>query len=99
VVGRSKNSSHVDPVGPPLGGAPVTVRENPQEQRDKSAIVHIQSILVLARIKRNIFRTLLIAALILLYILARMRWHTGFQSAPLRIPNWNPVQSSDRQNE
>jgi hypothetical protein len=36
---------------------------------------------------------------ILLLILERMRWHTGFQSAPLRIPNWNPVQSTGSQNE
>jgi hypothetical protein len=32
---------------------------------------------------------------ILLLILAQMRWHTGFQSAPLRIQSWNPVQSRD----
>jgi hypothetical protein len=36
---------------------------------------------------------------ILSHILARMRWHTGFQSAPLRIPNCNPVQGTGSQNE
>jgi predicted secreted protein len=73
VVGRGEDSSRVDPVGPPLGGAPVTVRENLQEQRDKSAIVYIQSILILACIKRNIFRTLIIAALILGYFFRIIR--------------------------
>jgi hypothetical protein len=65
VAGRGEDDSRIDPVGPPLGGAPVMVRENPQEQRDKSATVYIQSILVLVSIERNIFRYQLFAALIL----------------------------------
>jgi hypothetical protein len=41
MVGRGENSSRVEPVGPPLGGAPVAVWENPQQQREKSAIVYL----------------------------------------------------------
>jgi hypothetical protein len=32
-------------------------------------------------------------------IIAKMRWHTGFQSAPLRIPMWNPMRSTGSPND